>query len=181
MKRYLALLRGINVGGKNKVEMIKLKQAFESVGFSQVSTYINSGNVLFAAPSQKKESLSAIIESILYRRFGFEIRAIVRDEQNIRKLAEAIPSEWRNDAEEKTDILFLWDEYDNRKSLKILKLVDGIDRAIYVSGAIIWNLSRQDYGRSAMNKLIGSSLYRKATIRNVNTVRKLALLMSSKP
>lgn len=176
MKRYLALLRGVNVGGNNRVEMKKLKEIFETAGFSDVSTYINSGNVIFSGPDDKDEVVAAI-KSILKENFPFDIQMIVRDSRSIRKLVKAIPADWQNDGKQKTDVLFLWDEYDNKDSLKLVKLVDGIDKVIYVSGALIWNLQVKDYGRSGMSKLVGTLLYNNVTVRNVNTVRKLGQLM----
>ena len=63
--QHLALLRGINVGGKKLVKMADLRTAFEELGFAEVSTYIASGNVLFRAPRQKRAELAARIESDL--------------------------------------------------------------------------------------------------------------------
>ncbi|MDQ4049187.1 MAG: DUF1697 domain-containing protein, partial [Actinomycetota bacterium] len=74
--QYLALLRGVNVGGKNLVKMADLRAAFEEMGFADVATYIASGNVLFRAPRQRREELAARIESELTRRFGIELKLV---------------------------------------------------------------------------------------------------------
>ena len=175
MKKYVALLRGINVGGNNKVEMKKLKSVFESAGFLNVATYINSGNVIFET---NKTELDILIEKILHKNFHFPIRVVVRDAKNIQKLCAAIPSNWSNDTKQKTDILFLWDHYDNKKSITLIKATD-VDTLVYVPGAIIWNVPRSDYRKSGMHKFIGSDVYQHMTARNVNTVRKLHELMST--
>ena len=178
MKKYLALLRGINVGGKNKVEMKSLKTVFEDAGFTEVSTYINSGNIIFKSTEDDEAKIASKIKSVLRDAFGFEIQIIIRSDSNIRKLARMIPDDWQNDGVQKTDVLFLWDDYDNKKSLSLIKQAKNIDNVLYAKGAIIWNILVKDYGKSGMNKFVGSKLYKNMTARNVNTVRKLAGLMS---
>jgi len=178
MKKYLALLRGINVGGKNKVEMRKLKTVFENAGFSNVSTYINSGNVIFESKENDADKLISIIKMIL-KNFDFEIQVIIRSSANISKLTKAIPADWQNNDVQKTDVLFLRADFDNKKSLNLIKQTPGVDNVIYVNGAIIWNVKRIDYNRSGMKKFIGTELYKNMTARNVNTVRKFSELMNN--
>lgn len=176
--KYLALLRGINVGGKNKVEMKKLRAVFEGAGFRDVSTFINSGNVFFEAEGRSQAGLPAAIEAVLKKHFGFDIPVIIREAKVIRNLAAAIPEAWQNDEEQKTDILFLQPEFDDKKSIKLIEPVKDIDHLIYAQGAIAWNIRRADYAKSSMNKFMRTELYKNMTARNVNTVRKLAQLMS---
>lgn len=173
MKKYVALLRGINVGGNNKVEMPRLKKAFESLGFSNVSTYINTGNVIFET---SRGGLAAVIEKALKNNFGFEIRVVVRDAKNIQKLCKILPPMWTNDADQKTDVLFLWDKYDSKKSLDLIKATS-VDTLKYVDGAIAWNVPNKGLNKSGMKKFIGSVVYKNMTARNINTVRKLNELM----
>lgn len=173
---YLALLRGINVGGHKKVPMAELKKVFEKMGYEDVRTYINSGNVIF---SSTKKDFSQI-KKALKKAFGFDIAVIVRDAKNIQQLNKAIPAAWLNDPKQRTDVLFLWDEYDSKKSLKLFTVKPGIDNLKYTAGAIIWNFERKHYTKSGMGKMIGTLIYKNLTARNVNTVRKLAELMSQK-
>lgn len=172
--KYLALLRGINVGGNKKVDMASLKELFESLGFTAVSTYINSGNVIFESDNNDFSH----IESALEEKFGFEIKIVIRDEDTIRHLAETIPAEYENNAEQKTDILFLWDDFDSPNSIDLIQINPDIDNVQYISGAIVWNISKSNYSKSGMHKFIGSPVYKHMTARNINTVRKLAELMS---
>jgi len=125
--KYVALLRGINVGGKNKVEMKKLKQIFEGLGYANVSTYINSGNVLF----ESKDKDFSKIEPALKRTFGFEIRVLVRDMNNLKKICLSVPENWKNNEENKIDVLFLWDEYCNKKSVDLIKINPEVDTLKY--------------------------------------------------
>ncbi len=81
-KRYVALLRGINVGGKNKVAMSDLREAFEAHGCSAVRTYIQSGNVVFESDAPAK-ALEADIEAMLEKRFGVPLVVVVRSERPV--------------------------------------------------------------------------------------------------
>ena len=174
--KYIALLRGINVGGNNKVEMLKLKKVFEALGYANVSTYINSGNVIFES---NKQDLEKGIEKALHKAFSFEIRIVIRDAKNIQTLCKAIPNEWVNDAEQKTDVLFLWNEFDSEKTLNLISNNPKVDNLKYISGAIVWNIKKSDYAKSGMHTLIGTKVYKNMTARNVNTVIKLNAKLNS--
>lgn len=176
--KYVSLLRGINVGGNKKVEMKKLREAFEKLGFKNVSTYINSGNVIFESDSPAEQEMLDSIEKTLSKTFGFEIKILIRSRENIHNICAQTSSEWRNDDSQRTDVLFLWDEFDKRESLELLAGKPGIDNLKYIDGAIVWNIDRSKYAKSAVNKFIGTLIYKNMTARNINTVRKLADLMS---
>jgi uncharacterized protein (DUF1697 family) len=90
--QYVALLRGINVGGKNLVKMADLRAAFESMGFADVATHIASGNVLFRAPRQRREELAARIESELIGRFGNELKVVLLTEAQLKAVVEGAPA-----------------------------------------------------------------------------------------
>lgn len=172
---YLALLRGINVWWNKKVEIPRLKSCFENLDYANVQTYINTGNVIF----DSEDDDFSKIEGILEETFGFEIRTVFRSAENIRNLAEQIPKDWKNDDEQKTDILFLWDEYNNEESLNLIKIHPEVDHILYLPWAIVWNISREHYSKSGMNTFIKSKLYKHMTARNINTMRKLWELMNS--
>ena len=175
---YAALLRGINVGGKTRVEMPRLKQLFEAAGCQSVSTYINSGNVVFSDGRTAKE-LVPLLESALKKEFSLELRIVLRDHANIRKLCQTVPAEWVNDASQKTDVLFLWEEIDDGHILEKLAWKPEIERVQYVDGAVVWNIDRVNATRGSMVKIIGTDVYKHLTVRNINTVRKLDSLMQT--
>jgi uncharacterized protein (DUF1697 family) len=83
---YVALLRGINVGGRNKVDMKQLKAVFEEAGATEVRTYINSGNVVFSSPVRSRARLARLLEDAIRRRFGFEVDLLVRDVKSMRAI-----------------------------------------------------------------------------------------------
>ncbi len=173
---YAALLRGINVGGHNKVNMKELKEAFEQAGMSSVKTYINSGNIVFQ-DSREKEQVTVLLEQAILEQFGLRIKVLVYSFDEYSRIAQAVPSEWANDKLLKSDVLFLWQQVDQESIMEQLPLKPDIDQAIYVPGAILWSVEREQASRSGMAKIVGTALYKQVTIRNVNTVRKIYELM----
>ncbi len=174
---YVALLRGINVGGNNKVPMAELKTLFEQLGFTGVVTYINSGNVIFWSELKTDVEIIEKIESGIEEIFGFSVSVIVRNFDEIRATIAAIPSGYTNNAKQKTDVMFLWPGVDSPKVLDSIVVKSEIEIVRYVPGAIVWNIMREHVTKSAMLKIISTPLYKQMTVRNINTVRKLELLM----
>jgi len=171
--KYIALLRGINVGGNRKVEMKRLKSLFESLGYTNVTTYLNSGNVIFESDT-KQETLQNEIPKTLKKKFGFEIQTLIKSEKEVKKIADAIPKNWKNDFEQKTDVAYLFPEIDSKKTIDELPIKKEFIDMRYVKGAIIWNLMKKDYNKSHLNKIISLKQYQLMTLRNVNTARFLA-------
>jgi len=176
---YAALLRGINVGGNNKVDMKKLKISFESLGLEQVVTYINSGNVIFKTDSDDINQITNRIEAKILADFGFAVKVLVRPQSDFEKICKVVPQDWINNDQMKCDVLFLWDEIKSPETIKMLNLVTNIDTVLYESGAIIWSVERENYAKSAMQKFIKSPVYPKMTARNINTARKILEIMNS--
>jgi len=171
--KYIALLRGINVGGHRKVEMKRLKKVLEAMGYSNVSTYLNSGNVLFETQVHQN-LIQEDVPKILLQEFGFEIPTLIKSEEEIKSIASVIPHEWQNDQEQKTDVAYLFPEVDSEKTVDEIPAKRAYVDFIYVKGAIIWHVMKEDYNKSQLNKLVGQKLYQKMTVRNVNTARFLA-------
>ena len=176
---YVALLRGINVGGKNKVDMKQLKAVFEDAGMKSVRTYINSGNVIFSSSIRSRARLASLFEEEIAQRFGFKVEVVVRDIKSMRAVVKAIPSKWTNDDKMKCDVMFLWSDVNRPSVLKELKIKPEMEDVKYESGAIIWRVDRGNVTRSGMMKLVGTPLYKRMTIRNCNTTRKLLDLMEA--
>lgn len=171
---YLALLRGINVGGKNKVEMSRLKTTFEALGLTGVRTYINSGNVIFGDKRRKPAKLTSLLEEAIATDFGFPVKVLVREREAMASVAEAIPPSWKDDSTMRCYVMFLWGAVDEPAVVEGLTIKEDIDDVQYVPGAIIWRVDRDNLNRSGMMKVPSSDLYQSMTIRNCNTVRKLA-------
>lgn len=174
---YVALLRGINVGGNRKVEMARLKQTFAGLGYRHVKTFISSGNVIFSNDSKDMDDLTKKVEQAIEKDFGFPVDTLLRDLPSIEKLVKAIPKAWVNDKDTKCDVMFLWKDADSRKTLKLLSYDTAVEDVKYLPGAIVWRIDRDKASKSKMLKVAGTKLYKQMTIRNPNTVRKIYELM----
>lgn len=177
---YVALLRGINVGGNNPVNMKLLKGTFERAGFTDVVTYINSGNIVFADRREQaadRTDLPLVLEQAIAADFGFHVPVIVRSLDEMAAVVEALPNDWTNDDRAKSDVLFLWDEINDRSVLERLPVKAEVTACLYVPGAVLCSVSREHAARSGLNKLVGSRDYKFMTIRNVNTVRRIYAMM----
>src|SRR5690242_10508394 len=136
-KTYVALLRGINVGGKAKVEMSRLKQAFERLGLQNVSTYINSGNVIFQS-SDNPLKLVIKIEKEIENDFGLQVPVVIRSLDELRAINKALPKSWLNNDKMRTDVMFLWEDVASPDILNQLTVRQGIDNVKYIDGTILW-------------------------------------------
>lgn len=174
---YVALLRGINVGGKNKISMKELKKSFERVGMEAVTTYINSGNIIFETSNQNETEIIATLEEVIFEDFSLKIKVLLRTIKDLTAIIEALPSHWKNDKDMKSDVLFLWDEINDEKVLNELVPKPDIDTVLYVPGAILWSVDRTNVTKSGLMRLASKDLYKKMTIRNVNSTRKIYLIM----
>lgn len=179
--RYVALLRGVNVGGYGKVEMPRLKACVERAGFGSVRTFTNLGNVLFETEAQDRSRMVRKIETAIQAEFGFPIQVLLRSPKEIARITKAVPLDWVTDQRMTCNVMFLRPDVDSRGVLKQVPTQPGVEDLRYVPGALIWRIDRSNIGKSKVRKLIGSALYKNLTIRNINTVRKLdALLVSNR-
>jgi uncharacterized protein (DUF1697 family) len=174
---FVALLRGVNVGGKNNLSMSALKANLISAGFQNVTTYINSGNVIFTSSETDPRKLETKIEQLLARGHKLECKVVVRDLSEMKKLVESLPASWQGDEEWAHNVMFLRHSIDSREVLKELPPKPDIERVVYRSGAVLWSARRSDIKRSTMNKLSSRKVFQDMTVRNPNTTRKLYELM----
>jgi len=171
--KYIVLLRKINAGKENRIDMKSLKQVFELPGCDSVATYINSGNVLFN--SQKEiASLEKEIDKKLFEHFGHKIQFILKPQAEIKQIADSIPQVWQNNNEQRTDVAYLFPEIDKPDTINELPIKIDFIEIKYIKGAIIWHLKKENLNRSQLSKLINHPHYQNMTIRNVNTARYLA-------
>ena len=109
--KHVALLRGINVGKSVQVPMKDLKVLLEGLGFSDVSTYLNSGNAVFSS-SLSVPDLTCLLEDELERVFGQRIPTLVKTSAEVIAIAESIPNEWVNGEGEQTYVAYLFSDVD---------------------------------------------------------------------
>jgi len=176
--KYVALLRGINVGGNHKVSMQELKLLFEKTGMEQVKTYINSGNVVFSSEVKSKATLTDALQTACKTAFGFDIAILIFSADEIAAIAKKLPDSWTNDGVMKCDVIFLWPEIDHPDIVNKVTIKPDVDDVRYTPGAILWGMQRELATKSGLYKLVGTALYKQMTVRNCNTLRKLASFLA---
>ena len=180
--KYVALLRGINVGGNHRVPKAEFHKVLEDLGFRDVVIYINSGNAVFTSDH---EPTAHEVQAALETHFGFDIPTLVLPGDKVIAIAEAIPPEWTNDppkpdkSGQKSDVLYLLDEANTSDIIEQLGHRPEVETMIYVDGAVLANISRANQSRYSLLKVVGKPLYRQMTIRNITTAKKLAELVQA--
>jgi len=169
--RYVALLRGINVGGKNKVPMAELKAAFEEAGHGAVRTYIQSGNVLFDAPKKVEEDE---VEAMLERRFRLPLVVVLRTSRQLKAVVEGAPDGFgRRPDEFHSDVVFLKAPLTSRQAMKAVEVKEGVDSAWPGTGVVYFQRLSARRTSSRMNRIASTPEYKQMTIRNWRTTTKL--------
>ena len=176
MVRYIAFLRGINISGKNKVPMAELKKGFEEIGFAEVKTYLNSGNVIFSSDEDDMVEITNRIETMIKRQFGLEIPVFVISKETLEDILTHAPDWWGSEDKEIYDNLIfiippatfadVFNEIGEPKE-ELEKIKD-------YKEAVFWSFSRKDYQKTNWwSKTASIKISTKLTIRTANTVRKI--------
>lgn len=175
-KRYLAFLRGINISGKNKIAMANLKKGFEELGFREVKTYLNSGNVIFSSGDGNAERLTGQIESMIESQFGFSIPVFVISKEELEEILCHAPEWWGNENKEIYDnLIFIMPPTTFDEVFReIGQPREELEKIKDYREAVFWSFSRKDYQKTNWWPGTASAAVRsKLTIRTANTVRKL--------
>ena len=180
-KSYVALLRGINVGGRNLIKMPALKACFENHGFTDVATYIQSGNVLFESIENNLERLTRDIEETLSAEFSYESRVVVVSYEQLKSAVEHAPKGFRSKpAEYRYDVLFLKAPLAANEAMKSIATRDGVDEAFPGKRVIYFSRLIARASQSYLSRVVGLPVYQNMTIRNWNTTTKLLALMDAR-
>jgi uncharacterized protein (DUF1697 family) len=174
---FLCLLRGINVGGNRKVEMARLRTVFEDLGYTDVRTFINSGNVIFGSGAKDLPMLTRRIEKGIEDEFGFPVDVVVVGVDRLEQLVEDIPDDWVDDQRMRCYVMFLWPEIDAEAVLDEIPSNPDIEDIRYLPGAVVWRIDRKLVTKSKVTRMVGTDVYKQLSMRSVNTVRKLLALM----
>jgi uncharacterized protein (DUF1697 family) len=175
--RYVALLRGINVGGKTLIKMADLKTCVEELGLENVSTYIASGNVLFDGPARNAAKLERTIEGAIEQRFRLPVKVVVLDRAGYARIVKAIPKSWVGDETLRANVAFVRRGIDVKQVVRELEPDAAVEEVKAIDGAILWATKRDALNKSVMRKLIGGAAYKELTVRNLNTTLKLQELL----
>ena len=176
---YIALLRGVNVGGNNRVVMADLRLCFEAAGFSEVRTYINSGNVIFESPLADKKKLVRLCEASIKKQFGFRVICSVITATELRTALEQAPAWWGKAPDHSHNAIFaITPSTAQQVSQAIGPIKPEYERVKVVEPIIFWSAARTTVGRTRYSKVMGTAAYQQITIRNANTTKKLLELVS---
>jgi uncharacterized protein (DUF1697 family) len=181
MSGYVALLRGINVGGKHLIKMADLKCCFEGLGFGNVATYIQSGNVVFEAAGSTPSKLASQIESALAQAFQYRSWVAVRSHKQMQQVVARAPAGFGEDpAAYLCDVIFLKAELPAAEAIKDVRVRTEVDTAFAGAGVLYFSRLRARATQSYLNRIMGLSIYRGMTIRNWNTTTKLLALLDAR-
>ena len=179
MIRYIALLRGINISGRNKVSMAELKDCFIQLGYAQVRTHLNSGNVVFSAEDVPVRGIEAAIREKIMKRFALDIPVLVLPQEALRALLRKAP-DWWNAADKAI--------YDNlifvlptataiAVAEKIGDATPGLEKVQTEGECIFWSFDRARYTKANWwKKTAAPGIGEHLTIRTAGTVKRLAVL-----
>ncbi|MCD6020381.1 MAG: hypothetical protein K0R20_91 [Actinomycetia bacterium] len=181
MARYVALLRGINVGGKNPIPMPALKACFEDAGFEGVGTYIQSGNVVFTGPSSSQAALTERVERAIQKTFAhYEASVVVKSRSQMRTVVDKAPDGFGREPEKyRYDVCFLKPSVAARQVVASLPTKEGVDRIWAGSGVVYFSRLTSRATSSRMNRVASLPVYKQMTIRNWNTTTKLRELLDA--
>jgi len=175
MQSCVILLRGINVGGKNKVPMADLRKCLEDAGFSHVSTYIASGNV-FLKSAKPAPEIKIQIEALLPQNFNLDdgfVKVLVQTPKQVQAIIENKPPGFGEQPQTfHSDVIFLMD-LDTEQAITAFDPRAGVDQVWPGAGVIYSQRLSAERTKSRLNKIMGSPLYKSMTIRNWNTTTKL--------
>ncbi|UUX34713.1 DUF1697 domain-containing protein [Fundicoccus culcitae] len=178
MMRYVLLLRGINVGGKNKVSMAELKEQLTAAGFENPSSYINSGNLFFDS-EDKVENIKETLDALFMRHYDFDVVYSLFSAEALRLEAEQLPAWWQEEMGRK-DVLFFTDEADKQAISASIVEMDLVNEIVHFGSlGIFWGKYDEDeFLKTAYHKqLIKQPYYKRVTIRNGKTFEKLVGLV----
>lgn len=177
LEKYIAFLRGINVGGKNKIPMPELKKSFEEIGFLEVVTYINSGNVIFSSDIEDIGELIKKCESIIVDKFTLNIPVTVVSVSDLETTLEKAPEWWNIDKDSIHYAIFLI------SPISVEEVYEGVgeikpefESIAHHNNVIFWSAPLKTFSKSRWSKVASSSVNNNVTIRTANTVNKLLLL-----
>ncbi len=179
---YLALLRGINVGGGNLIKMASLKSCLTDAGFEGVATYIASGNVLFESVERDRATLTRQLEKILSVTYApYKARVIVCSHAGLRRIVGDAPKGFgREPAKYRYDLLFLKEPLVAAEAIKSVRTRAGVDEAHTGPGVLYFSRLTARASQSLLTRIIGLPIYQQLTIRNWNTTSTLFALMEAR-
>ena len=175
--KYLALLRGINVGGNSLVKMVDLKEALLENGFLNVKTFIQSGNVICESEEKDQEKLAEKMEAVIAKKFHITSRVVIRSESQLTKVLEEVPAAWKKENDLRCYIAFVKEPTTAQQVAEQITLKEGIESIKIAEGVVYMTTLLAGITKSSFSKLASKKIYKEITIRNYTTMQKIAALM----
>lgn len=180
MGRWVALLRGINVGGKNVIRMEALRACVEAAGHTNVATYIQSGNVIFDAKARDALAIERALEAALAKQFGYRASVMLRSREQMRKIVARAPRGFgTKPAQFRYDVIFLKEPPTAEELFGEIPRREGVDQVWPGDGVLYFSRVEKLASKSKLSKVASLPMYQRMTIRNWNTTTKLLALMES--
>lgn len=178
MQKYIALLRGINVGGKNKISMPELKKIFEENGYKDVVTYINSGNVVFSSNHENEDEIRKSCESAIAKQLNLNILVAIISAKDLTSALQNAPTWWDKDTQSKHNAIFIIPPATAPEIIEqVCSAKTEYEQVSYYGQVIFWTAPIQTFSRTRWAKIVGKPAYNSVTIRNSNTTKKLLELL----
>jgi uncharacterized protein (DUF1697 family) len=175
--KYVALLRGVNVGGRNIMSMAALKQCLEQTGLANVRTFIQSGNVIFESGEKRAATLAKRIESTVAQTLGIDSRIVLLSRAQLKTVVADAPAGWTQSRDLRCNIAFLRSPVTANEVLKVVDVKPGIDSVKAGKGVVYMSTLLRGLQKSGLRKLVGTAVYREMTIRTYGTCLKILALM----
>ena len=175
--RYVSFLRAINVGGKNLVRMADVRACLESLGFSHVRTYIQSGNILFESDRLDAGKLTTTIENAYSATFKHDVPVFLRSERQLRKIIAQAPNDWSISTTLRRNVAFLRRPLTATQVIRQIRLKHGVDSAAAGDGVVYMSTLMSHLKQSGFPRIVGTPIYRDMTIRSFSTCEKILVLM----
>lgn len=177
MKRYIALLRGINISGKNKIAMPELKTCFEQLGYEDVRTHLNSGNVIFSCQQEDTADMAKQINIKIQDRFRLNIPVFVIPQEKLSVILSKAPDWWGTEDKGIYDnlIFVMPDASAANLAAKIGEPAEELERIFITDNVIFWSFDKEKYSKSNWwKKTASAGIGEMITIRTANTARKIS-------
>lgn len=173
MNTYITLLRGINVSGQKLIKMIELKSHFEELGFSDIQTYIQSGNIVFKSSENSVSKLEGLIEAKIKEKYGWDVPTMVKKKEEL-EYALANNPRAHDETDPKLVFFTFLDQEPSNEDIAKLAEKDYPDEEYIIDGTCIYFHPKNGAGKAKMNNnLFENKLKVRATTRNLRTVIKL--------
>lgn len=176
--RYLVLLRGINVGGKNKVSMKIFKENIEKLGFENVVSYLNSGNIIFDSVDEESDIIKKI-EKMLLDCFNLSIGLVLIKKEKMKRILENAPEWWLEDSNAKYNVIFVDKLVSTEEIVKDIEKNIPQNEKIYVyDNAIFWSMPAETKSNQRLSQIVSNKYCKNITVRNSNTIDNINHLMN---